>query len=180
MKILEGRRMAAVFAAYIGIFSAYVLIPSVREYVFVIGIVCFLLFALNLLLQKGKRFSVRKAIVLFLMLISVVAACMRSTAYAERTDVRAKHYADGEIYSAEGEITKILYEEAYGAAYEVLLFSLNGQETKLGLVLTMPQNGELSVGDTVLFQGEMKALSDTYEIYRKADGIFLRKRTSWK
>lgn len=177
MKILEGRRMAAVFAAYIGIFSAYVLIPSVREYVFVVGIACFLLFALNLLLQKGQKFSVRKATVLFLMLISVVAACLRSAAYTEKTDVKAKRYANGEVYWAEGEISKVLYEECYGSAYEVLLFSLNGQEMELGLVLTTPQNGELSVGDAVRFQGEMNVLSDTYEIYRKADGIFLSSET---
>jgi len=177
MKILEGRRMAAVFAAYIGIFSAYVLIPNARKYIFIIGIFCFLLFAINLLLQKGRKFSARKVVVLVLMLISVVTACFRSAAYAERTDVTVKHYADGKIYLAEGKITKVLYEEVYGSAYEMRLFALDEQEAEIGLVLTLHKNIELSVGDTVRFQGEMKELSDTYEIYRKAGGIFLSSET---
>ena len=60
MKILEGRRMAAVFAAYIGIFSAYVLLPDIRRFVVIIGIFTFCLFAVNLWLRtRGQKFSVR-------------------------------------------------------------------------------------------------------------------------
>ena len=177
MKILEGRRMAAVCAAYIGIFSVYVLMPSARQYVFLIGIFCFLLFALRLLLRKGQKFSARKAVFLFLMMISIVTACLRSAAYTERTDAAATRYTDGEAYWAEGEITEVLYEEAFGSAYELRLFSLNEEKAELGLVLTVYGNDELSVGDVIRFQGEMQALSGTYEIYRKADGIFLSSET---
>ena len=141
MKILEGRRMAAVFAAYIGIFSAYVLLPNVRIYIFVIGIFIFLLFAANLFFKtKGQKFSVRKGVVLFLMAVSVVSACVRSTVYSEKTDITAKYYADGEIHSAEGFITEILYEENYGSDYEMRLFYLDEKEAEFSLLLTTPQN----------------------------------------
>ena len=174
MKILEGRRLAAVFAAYVGLFSAYVLLPNVRKYVFAIGIMAFLLFTGILLFpKKGQKFSVRKMILIVLMLISVVSACARSEAYAEKTDVTAKVYANGEVYAAEGQITKVLYEEDYGSAYELQLFKLDGKDVDFGLALTMYQNGELPVGTKIRFQGEMNEISGTYEIYRKADGIFL-------
>ncbi len=178
MKILEGRRMAAVFAAYIGIFSVYVLLPNIRKYVFIIGIFAFLLFAVNLYFRtKGQKFSVGKAVVLVLMMVSVVTACLRGADYAEKTDVTAQSYADGEIHSAEGFITKVLYEEIYGSAYEIHLFRLDEKETEFGLLLTMPKSGELCVGDIVRFQGEMNELTGTYEIYQKADGIFLSSET---
>ena len=178
MKILEGRRMAAVFAAYVGLFSVYVLLPNVRKYVFVIGIFAFLLFTARLLLpKKGQKFSVRKTVLIVLMLISVVSACMRSEAYAQKTDVTAKRYANGEVYSAEGQITKVLYEEDYASAYELKLFHLDEKDVDFGLTLTMYQNGELPVGTKIRFQGEMNEISGTYEIYQKADGVFLSAET---
>ena len=178
MKILEGRRLAAVFAAYIGLFSAYVLLPNVRKYVVFIGIFVFLLFTARLLFpKKGQIFSVRKAVLIILMLISVILACVRSAAYSEKTDATAKRYVNGEIYSAEGQITKVLYEEDYGSAYELKLFKLDGKDVAFGLVLSMYQDGELSVGTKIRFQGEMNEISDTYAIYQKADGIFLSAET---
>ena len=178
MKILDGRRMAAVFAAYIGLFSAYVLLPEIRKYIFVIGIFCFLLFALNLFFKtKGQKFSVGKAVVLLLMMVSVTVACVRGMCYTEKTDMTARDYADGEIHLAEGFVTNVLYEEIYGSAYELRLFYLDEEETKIGLLLTMNKGEELRVGDIVRFQGEMNELAGTYEIYRKADGIFLSSET---
>ena len=178
MKILEGRRLAAVFAAYIGLFSVYVLLPNVRKYVVFIGIFVFLLFTAKLLLSKKSQiFSARKTVLIVLMLISVVSACMRGEAYAEKTDVTAKRYANGEVYAAEGQITKVLYEEDYSSAYELQLFKLDGEDVAFGLVLSMYQDGELSVGTNIRFQGEMQEISGTYEIYQKADGIFLSAET---
>ena len=178
MKILEGRRMAAVFATYVGLFSAYVLMPNARMYVFVIGILTFLLFAGILLLpEKERKFSLRKTVLIVLMLISVVSACVRSAAYAEKTDLIAKHYANGEVYAAEGQITKVLYEEDYGSSYELKLFKLDEEDVELALVLTMYQNGELPIGTKIRFQGEMNEVSGTYKIYQKADGIFLSSET---
>ncbi|MBQ3489526.1 MAG: ComEC/Rec2 family competence protein [Clostridia bacterium] len=174
MKILEGRRMAAVFAAYIGIFSAYVLLPDIRRYVFIIGISVFILFAVNLFLRtRGQKFSVRKAAVLVLMAVAVMASYVRGIQYAEKTDVTAQYYADGEIHRAEGCITKVLYEEIYGSSYTVRLILLDETATDIGLILTLPQHGMLAVGDIVRFDGKMSGLTDTYENYQKADGIFL-------
>ena len=178
MKILEGRRMAAVFAAYIGIFSAYVLLPDIRRFVVIIGIFTFCLFAVNLWLRtRGQKFSVRKAAVLLLMAVSVAAACLRSAAYSEKTELAARTFADGGIHTAEGYVTEILYEKSYGSAYILRLFTLEKSETELKLLLELPQGGELSVGDIVRFQGEMHELTDTYAVYRKADGIFLSSET---
>ena len=169
--------MAAVCAAYIGIFSVYVLMPSVRKYALIIGIFCFLLFVLSLFLRKGKKFSARKVIFLFLMMISIIAACLRSSAYTEKTEISAKHYTDGEAHWAEGKITKVLYEEVFGSAYELRLISLDDEKVEFGLVLTVYGDEELSVDDIIRFQSEMETLSGTYEIYRKADGIFLSSET---
>ena len=178
MKILEGRRLAAVFAAYIGIFSAYVLLSDIRKHIIWIGILIFLLFALNLFLRtKGQKFSVRKAFVLLLMVVSIVAACVRGADYVGKTDVTARSYADGEVHRAEGFVTRIIYEEIYGSAYEIRLFTLDETETELLLLLTIPQAEELSLGDLVRFEGEMLELTDSYEFYQKADGIFLASET---
>ena len=174
MKILEGRRLAAVFAAYIGIFSIYVLLPSLRKYVFVIAIFSFLAFAVNLYFKtRGQKFSVGKGAVLLLMMVSVVVACVRGANYARKTDETAQFYADGKIHLAEGCITKILYEENYGSAYEMRLFALDEKETEISLSLTIYQREELCVGDRIRFQGEMHELTDAYASYQKADGIFL-------
>lgn len=178
MKILDGRRMAAVFAAYIGIFSTYVLLPNMRKYVFIIAILSVLLFGVNLYFKTRKqKISVGKIAVLLLMLISVGMACVRGANYSEKTDVAAKFYADGEIHSAEGVVTEVLYEENYGSAYEIRLFALDGKETKISLSLTMSEMGGLCTGDIVRFQGEMHELTGTYEIYQKAGGIFLSSET---
>ncbi len=178
MKILEGRRMAAVCAAYVGIFSAYILLPNMRRYVFIIAISVFVLFAVNLFLRtRGQKFSVRKAAALILMAFILIAACLKGSVYAEKTDASARFYADGEVHTAEGRVTKVLYEEIYGSSYEMQLIFLDRKETEIGLILSLPYNGELSVGDIVRFYGEMNEISGTYEFYQKADGVFLSSET---
>ena len=174
MKITDGKRLAAILGAYIGIFSLCVLVPSVRPYLFLIAPAPVIIFSFTLLFRDRIRiFLPKRVILIVLMSISVVSACVAGMRFVEKTELAAARYLDGELHAASGYITGVSYEKHYGSAYEVRLTELDGKETGLGSMLSLPYNGEFSVGDTVAFEAVFALPEEDAVIYRKADGIFL-------
>lgn len=169
----RGRRLAAILGAYIGIFSLYVLLPDMRADAFRIAVLVSVIFAGVLFWKKKIVFPVRKMILSMVMVLSVISACVRGFAFVIHTETQAKHFRDGEAHCAEGYITEISYEEVFGSSYDVRLLSVDGKETDLGAVLILPYNGDFSVGDIVTFEAKLTDSDQQYDIYRKADGIFL-------
>jgi hypothetical protein len=107
------------------------------------------------------------------MVISVVSASVFGMKFLSENELAAARYLDGEAYAAEGYITEILFEENYGSCYRVHLQELNGKETELCVMLSLPYGGGFSVGDIVAFEGVFSLPEEDSAIYRKAEGIFL-------
>ena len=57
MKVTEGRRLAAILGAYIGIFSLRILVPEVGPYLIPIGIAFTALFSFRLLFREKRKAS---------------------------------------------------------------------------------------------------------------------------
>lgn len=178
MKVTEGKWLAAMLAAHIGVFSLYVLLPAARKYAWAVGLLAAILFALMLFFKKHRfSCSAKRAAAVFLMVICVVTACVRSAAFVERTETEALRYLDGGTHSAEGYITKISYAEDFGSCYEVRLLSMDRRKTELGTVLSLLYKGEFAVGDIVAFEGVFSEPDGEYGVSRKADGIYLSAET---
>ena len=174
MKATEGKRLVSILGAYIGIFSLCVLVPQTHAYIVWLCLAIEALFSAVLFFRENRRsFLWKKAILAVLMAISVVSACIRGADFYEKTELAASRYTDGEIHTASGYVTQIVYEENYGSFYQVQLLTLDGQETKLGSMLSVPYRGEYAVGDILSFEGVFSPPEEDYVIYRKADGIFL-------
>ncbi len=174
MKITEGKRLAAILGAYIGIFSLCVLVPSVRSHILWIAPFPVGWFSLTLLFRERRRlFLLKRVILIVLMSISVVSACAAGVHFFEKTELTAAHYRDGEMHTASGYITGISYEENYGSSYAVRLSEVDGRKTELGTMLLLPYNGGLSVGDIVVFESVFSLPEEDAVIVRKAEGIFL-------
>ena len=174
MKATEGKRLAAILGAYIAVFSACVLVPEVRPYILWIGLVLTVIFSAVLLFREKRRiFLLKKSILILLMVISVVSASVFGMKFLSASELAADRYLDGEAYGAEGYITEILYEEGYGSCYRIRLQELNGKETELCVMLSLPYGGGFSIGDIVMFEGVFSSPEEDSAIYRKAEGVFL-------
>ena len=174
MKITEGKRLAAILGAYIAIFSVCVLVPAVRSHIVWLALSPVAVFSAVLLLRERRRvFLLKKMILIVLMSISVVSACFHAMNFLRKTEFAAAHYPNGEVHAVKVGITEISYAENYGSAYEAILLDADGEKTGLGIVLSLPYDGEFSVGDIVSFEGVFSLSKDEYAIYRKAEGVFL-------
>ena len=174
MKATEGKRLAAILGAYIGLFALYVLVPQMQPFVFPIGALLTVGYAVSLLLREKRRaVFLKKLILVILMAVSVISATIRGSVFFEKTEITADQYTDGHSYAAKGYVSEIVYEENYGSCYEIRLISLNGNETTLGTLLSLPYNGDFSVGDILVFESAFSAPDADASIYRKADGVFL-------
>ncbi|MBR5187600.1 MAG: hypothetical protein IKW18_03925 [Clostridia bacterium] len=90
MKILEGKRLAAIFAAYAGIFSCYVLVPSMRFYTVIGAAIVLAVFFIHIFLRERPRsFTVRKWILLVLMIASLLGGMLRGAYTVEKTEKTA-------------------------------------------------------------------------------------------
>ena len=139
MKITEGKRLAAILGAYIGIFSLYVLVPTTQSHIVWIGLLLTAVFAAVLLFREKRRvFLLKKIFLVALMSVSVVSACLRGMSFYGKTESVARCCADGEIHLARGYVTGISYEENYGSCYTVRLLELDKKETELSTVLSLP------------------------------------------
>ena len=174
MKATEGKRLAAILGAYIAVFSSCVLVPKIRPYILWIGLVWAVIFSAVLLFrEKRKRILLQKSVLILLMVISVVSASVFGMKFLSAYEFAASRYPDGEAYAAEGYITEISYEENYGSCYRVRLQELNGKETELCIMLSLPYGGGFCIGDIVAFEGVFSLPEEDSAIYRKAEGIFL-------
>jgi competence protein ComEC len=174
MKATEGKRLVTILCAYIGIFSLCVLIPQTHSYIVWLCLAIAALFSARLFFrEKRQSFLWKKAILSVLMAIAVISACVRGADFYEKTELASSRYTDGEVHIASGYVTKIVYEENYGSFYQLQLLSLDGKETKLRSMLSIPYRGEYTVGDTLSFEGVFSPPEEDYVNYRKADGIFL-------
>ena len=174
MKATDGKRLAAILGAYIGLFALYVLIPPMQPFVFPIGALLTEGYAAVLLFREKRRaVFLKKLILVLLMAVSVASAGIRGTVFFEKTEITANRYTDGNLYTARGYVSDIVYEENYGSCYEIRLISLGGNETELGVLLSLPYNGDFSVGDILVFESAFSEPDAEAAIYRKADGVFL-------
>ncbi len=174
MKATEGKRLAAILGAYIGLFASYVLMPRLQPYIFLVGILIVAVYFAVLLLRENRRgIFMRKSVLVLLMTVSVIAASIRGAIFFEKTEMAANRYTNGNSYTAKAYVSEITYEENYGSCYEIQLISLNGRKTELGALLSLPYNGDFSVGDILVFESSFSAPEPEAAIYRKADGIFL-------
>lgn len=174
MKATEGKRLAAILGAYIAVFSACVLVPAVRPYILWIGFLLAAVFSAMLLFrEKRKRILLQKSVLILLMVISVASASVFGMKFLSSGELAAARYLDGEAYEAKGHITEILYEENYGSCYRIRLQELNGKETALSVMLSLPYGGGFSVGDILAFEGVFSLPEEDSVIYRRSEGIFL-------
>ena len=174
MKATEGKRLAAILGAYIGLFALYVLVPKMQPFVFPIGALVTAWYAAALLFREKRRaVFLQKLILVILMAVSVVFAGVRGTVFFEKTESVAERYTDGSSHTAKGCVSEIVYEENYGSCYEIQLISLDGNETAIGVLLSLPYNGDFSVGDILVFDSAFSVPDAEAAIYRKADGVFL-------
>ena len=173
MKILEGKRLAAIFAAYAGIFSCYVLVPSMRFYTVIGAAIVLAVFFIHVFLRERPRsFTVRKWILLVLMIASLLGGMLRGAYTVEKTEKTAEALAGGN-HAASGYVTEVHYEEPYGSSYAIVLQEIDGKPIEMGAVLTIPYAAGLSRLDGVAFEGEFLLSDGEYALYRKADGIWL-------
>ena len=174
MKITEGRRLAAILGIYIGVFSIYVLAPRMRPYAFPIGLTVTLIFAAALCLKNKKAaVSAKNALLIALAALSLVFACVRGSLFIAKTEAEAQKYLDQAPHTVTGAVTEVLYEKNYGSSYEIALSSVDRKEADFGVMLYLPYNGALSVGDTVRFEAVFSEPDREYGAYRKADGVLL-------
>ena len=124
MKITEGKRLAAILGAYIGLFSLCVLVPKIHSYLWLIALLPVIAFAAAVLFREKRRnFLLKKSILVLMMSISVVSACARGMAFLQETEHTAIRYTDGAVHKASGYIAEISYEESYGSRYRAISFS---------------------------------------------------------
>ena len=173
MNVLNGKRLAAIFLSFVGIFTLFVLVGSIRNYIWIAAILPFALFTLSLFLfQKPRTVTARKIILSVLMLLSVCGAILSGVFFVEKTENTANFYI-GTAHTATAYVTDIHYEEPYGASYEVRLTELDGEKTDLGAILALPSSASLSIYDTITFEGVYDSMEEEFSLYRKADGIWL-------
>ena len=174
MKILEGKRLAAIFAAYIALFAVFVWLPMLRSAVWLLALLIVALFAAVLyFVECPHRLSLRKAASVFLMILFSVTAVFRGAAFIGRTEASAERYLDGVMHNAEGYVSDIHYDEPYGSSYDVVLAKIDGEAVDFSVSLSLPFAGGFSVRDTVSFEGVFGKEADEYESYRKAKGVLL-------
>lgn len=173
MNILEGKRLAFIFGSYAALFSLYVMVPSFRAWMWVPALLLTGLFCVKLFFTKKPRsVHAKKIILAVLAALMMVGALFSGIHFVEKTEKRTLSYIGGH-HVAEGYITEIHYEAPYGSSYEVRLTALDGRETRMGALLSLPDAGGLSVWDAVSFEGTFSSLEEEYAWYRKADGIWL-------
>ena len=173
--ILRGRRLAAMLAASILMFSLVVFVPALRGWMAMIpaGILAAAFgvgfFAFGR--QSGSRGRTIASFVLAVVLI--LAALVWGTHFVSSKLLRTQALADGQTRAVTGYISEVLYEKPYGAAYDVTLVTVDGEPMKGKARLSVPFSEGLSVYDTVSFSGVFAENDPTYDAYMKSRGIFI-------
>lgn len=173
MKILEGKRLAAVFAAYIGMFSLYIFVPSLRAWFVPIAIlVIFLSVAWLFWKEKPRGISARKVVFSVLMAVSVALSSVFAVLFVGKTEDKVKTFCDETLHTAEGYVCEVLYEEAYGASYRIALTSIDGEDMDVSANVSLSYAGGFEKSDALMLEGYISFLSDD-GFYQKAKGVFL-------
>ncbi len=172
MNILYGKRFAAVLLAFVAIFSLYVLLEPIRNYIWIVALLLIGLFAATFFFQKPRSITAKKAVLSVLMALSVCGAILSGAVFVGKTEKTAKSYI-GTEHTASAYVTDIHYEEPYGASYSVVLTEIDGEKVKIGAILELPYAAALLPYDTVTFDGSYLALDEEFAVYRQSDGIWL-------
>lgn len=174
MKILEGKRIAFIFASYAGMFALFVLLPQTRRFAWLTALLLALGFGLKLFFgERPRSVTARKTALALLMACAMAGALFFGAHFVEKTETTAHRYIDGKPHSITAYVADVYYEAPYGASYELVLTEIDGKQTRLGAVLTLPYAEGFSVRDTIAFEGECAETDGDFALYRKADGIWL-------
>lgn len=171
VNMLRNKRLAAILALFILLFSLYVLVPELRG--LSLGMLAIgMLILLFLYWFIGKKHFKRHAVISFLLAVAVSAAALIYGHFFISGKIdRYLDAMNGKTHDFTGAVSDVLYEKPYSSAYHVTLFTMDGAPADMKIELSLPFDGALRSYDTVSFTAELTENDAEYDSYLKSRGV---------
>lgn len=170
MKNFKIRKLFLLLFLAFALFSVYVLVPLLRPYIAIIGIV---LSILCLVIGGLLSEKIRAGSVIFLMLTVLISSC--SILYAKNVSARNEDplsYVDGETHKIKAKITKVSYIGAYSSSYHVDVTGIDGKAADFSAALEIDGVSAFEYGDMISFDATFSEASEE-TVYLKGKSIFV-------
>ncbi|MBQ9747960.1 MAG: ComEC/Rec2 family competence protein [Clostridia bacterium] len=172
--MLHRRYLAGILAAYTAVFaSAFYLELSLLWHCVLTAGVALLLFIS--IFFVSRRFSFEKVRVGFgvvaaiLLTVSLVVSELFLAGMA-----RVRSFADEASHLVSASVSEVRYEQTYHSLYVLEIYEIDGQEDSFRALWEIPENGALSVGNEIRFEGVFTRIEGEYASYSLSQGILLQ------
>ena len=174
MNNFQHRKLFLLLFLFIALFSAYVLVPLARPYIFPIGIAaCVLcLFLGGVLFQKISPESV-----IFILLAFVVAfSSVMHACFYTRASESAFDYMNGSAFEVNGKITEVSHRGTYSSSYIIDVIQVGSDDVDFSASLEIEKITFFEYGDIISFTAIFEKTDDE-TLYLRGKNIFVSAAT---